>query len=94
MAAAFCPNCGCKIVVNKPKLENFIECPDCQEELEITRVKPFELDFAYGDYVEPERDDDRQRRDERGKNDAKDEWNDTNMNIGTAGFFKKEMKLM
>lgn len=92
MAAAFCPNCGCKIVVSKPRLEVLIECPDCEEELEIIRVKPFELDFVYG---ESENEDENQKDKRAYAPDAGDEWADyPGAAIGSAGFFKKEMKLI
>jgi lysine biosynthesis protein LysW len=62
MSKAYCPSCDGIINVEKPKLGSAIRCRECDTQLEVISVEPFEVDFPL-DYEEDWDDD-----------SDKDEW--------------------
>ena len=49
---AKCPECGNPIQLSKDvKLEALITCPECDCLLEVISLNPLDLDYAFGDEV-------------------------------------------
>jgi lysine biosynthesis protein LysW len=45
---ADCPSCDAQVNVgSKPRMGQFITCPNCRTKLEITWLDPVELDWPY-----------------------------------------------
>jgi lysine biosynthesis protein LysW len=51
MARTYCPNCDAVINVDKPKMGATVRCRECDMQLEVISVDPFEVDFPL-DYEE------------------------------------------
>lgn len=51
MPKAYCPSCDGVISVEKPKLGSAVRCRECDTQLEVISVDPFEVDFPL-DYEE------------------------------------------
>ena len=49
MASTHCPECDALIMVQNPKIGARIECPECNEELEVVATDPLDVYFAYDD---------------------------------------------
>ena len=51
MAKAYCPNCDAAVIKDNPRVGAMITCRECDTELEIISINPFEVDFPfdYGD---------------------------------------------
>jgi lysine biosynthesis protein LysW len=51
MEKTYCPNCDAVVSVEKPKLGAMVRCRECDMQLEIISLNPFEVDFPL-DYEE------------------------------------------
>ncbi len=73
ISAARCPECATNIRFDsQPALHDLVTCPECGTELEVIKVSPLKLDWAYDD-----EDDDWSDNDEFGDDDWDDEeWDD------------------
>ena len=49
MPKTYCPECDAVINVDKPRVGAMLECPQCNEELEIISADPFEVDYPLDD---------------------------------------------
>lgn len=48
---ADCPECDTHIRFHsRPKLGQIVVCPECDEQLEVRRLNPLELDWAYEEF--------------------------------------------
>ena len=48
-----CPGCGAKIRFHGPvSLGEFVACEECDDELEVVKIKPLKLDWAYADPID------------------------------------------
>ena len=56
MPKTYCPDCGADISVDNPREGTMIKCPECDVELEIISINPFEMDFPL-DFDEDEDED-------------------------------------
>ena len=45
MSTTYCPNCDAAITVSQPRVGAMVTCRECETELEVISVSPFELDF-------------------------------------------------
>jgi len=45
MPKTYCPNCDAVISVGNPRKGAMIKCSECDVELEIISINPFEVDF-------------------------------------------------
>ena len=45
MPKTYCPDCDAVISVDDPREGAMIKCPECDMELEIISLDPFEVDF-------------------------------------------------
>ena len=45
MPKTYCPDCDAVINVDNPREGAMIKCPECDMELEIISLDPFEVDF-------------------------------------------------
>jgi lysine biosynthesis protein LysW len=61
MFKTYCPNCDAVVSVDKPKMGALVRCRECDMQLEVISLSPFELDFPL-DYEE-EWDDDEEEKD-------------------------------
>ena len=61
MSRTFCPSCDAEVRVEKPKMGAMVRCRECDTQLEIISLDPFEVDFPL-DYEE-EWDDDSEKDD-------------------------------
>jgi lysine biosynthesis protein LysW len=61
MFKTYCPNCDAVVSVDKPKMGAMVRCRECDMQLEVISLSPFELDFPL-DYEE-EWDDDEEEKD-------------------------------
>jgi len=53
MAKAYCPNCDAAVIKDNPRIGAMITCRECDTELEIISISPFEVDFPL-DYDDEE----------------------------------------
>lgn len=51
MPRTFCPNCDAVISVKQPRTGSTVKCGNCDTELEVISMDPFEVDFPL-DYGE------------------------------------------
>jgi lysine biosynthesis protein LysW len=51
MFKTYCPNCDAVVSVDKPKMGAMVRCRECDMQLEVISLSPFELDFPL-DYEE------------------------------------------
>jgi lysine biosynthesis protein LysW len=51
MFKTYCPNCDAVVSVEKPKMGAMVRCRECDMQLEVISLSPFELDFPL-DYEE------------------------------------------
>jgi alpha-aminoadipate carrier protein LysW len=51
MAKTYCPNCDAVISIDKPKMSATVRCRECDTQLEVISIDPFEVDFPL-DYEE------------------------------------------
>jgi lysine biosynthesis protein LysW len=51
MEKTYCPNCDAVVSVEKAKLGAIVRCRECDTQLEIISLNPFEVDFPL-DYEE------------------------------------------
>ncbi len=50
-----CPNCGTLLDLNQNmKLGQVFNCPDCETELNVVNIEPFEIDYYYGEDYDAE----------------------------------------
>jgi lysine biosynthesis protein LysW len=75
-----CPGCGARIRFQAIELGEFIVCEECGDELEVVRLNPIKLDWAYADpYEVGEWDDDNelwQSDSDYDHGDDDDQWDD------------------
>ena len=57
MAKAYCPNCDAEVSMNSPRLGTMFQCPDCEVDLEVVSVNPFDVDFPSDNYDDWDDDD-------------------------------------
>jgi alpha-aminoadipate carrier protein LysW len=55
MAMAFCPDCGQGIDLARAREGQLLMCPNCDAELEVISLNPPELDWAYEEPEEEEK---------------------------------------
>lgn len=53
-----CPGCGARLRFQSVELGEFVVCEECGDELEVVRVSPIKLDWAYADPLESDEYDD------------------------------------
>jgi lysine biosynthesis protein LysW len=63
MAKTYCPNCDAAVIKDNPRVGTMLTCRECDTELEIISVSPFEVDFPF-DYGDDEEWDDSWEEDE------------------------------
>lgn len=49
MEKAFCPNCDAEIQMRNPRIGAKLTCPECDEQLEVVSIDPFDVDYPYED---------------------------------------------
>jgi len=49
MPRTYCPECDAVINVDQPREGAVLECPQCNEELEIISTDPFDVDYPLDD---------------------------------------------
>ncbi|NLE46004.1 MAG: lysine biosynthesis protein LysW [Chloroflexi bacterium] len=49
MARTHCPNCDKVIEIKSPRVGAALVCPECDVDLEVISVSPFEVDFPLDD---------------------------------------------
>jgi lysine biosynthesis protein LysW len=49
MPKTYCPECDAVIGVQDPKIGYQFKCPECDVDLEVTSVDPFDVYFPYED---------------------------------------------
>lgn len=72
MAKAYCPNCDAAVIKDNPRVGAMITCRECETELEIISINPFEVDFPF-DYGDEDEWDESWEEDEEDFDDEEEE---------------------
>jgi lysine biosynthesis protein LysW len=63
MPKTYCPNCDAAVTVDKPRVGAMVRCRECDMELEVISINPFEVDFPldYGEDLDEDWDEEEER---------------------------------
>lgn len=65
MAKAYCPECDAVIGLQNPKVGYLFKCPECDVELEVISIDPFDVYFPYDESWDQEEDREKSWDDDR-----------------------------
>lgn len=64
MPKTFCPDCDAVVTVASPQAGAMVRCRQCDAQLEIISVRPFEVDFPIDEWDDDSDDEEEEEEDE------------------------------